>query len=963
MGCKHKRCNKCDKHHHCRCKRRSKGCPIDTLNKGRYLTKEEIQEILNNNLQQQTIEKSVMVNKNDTIKDKAIERLQKLINKGKHGLNFIPRELTQTTSKEVNSYSVEDEEVFDKFVGFWLLDSLNAYQNCTLLEFFRDNGQHKVRYYTGTQNNIREITAADVPFGSKGWTILNPASPLATDTDDTNNVEVIGVNSLRIFNVATSVATALGPDELRSTIRIQDNDENVAWAIFWVLFSGIGDGSEYGLNEPLQKYIRLEEEPSIERRDVPQPQNNNPVNLFNFVYDQMVLGGQCQKAVVQQDVNYIGFDAMTDLRDTIRDIGVIRTAKSSISFRGNGYIGVWTTEPSQFAPTTTIYTEEPHKFTGASKVTVTGFTGVYSMINGEHNVVNITLNSAVEPYQENGWINPTSLEYSVYLLLDTSSIDEKYDPTVHGRGTLTAQHGPVTVNTEYRDLVAAMTDFIFNSFGSCTHGRISPWLNPEGIPYETFDELNAGIAAGAELNYFRSRTFGANGSSALYHNPFANSFVQLPFPIFNINDSFGLGRVGYNEINPLFDIDVDLNNYIDKCRKYSLYWTVTGPILEDQPITDRLLNFGYPSNGSRFVYTTSKYLETPPDLVDEFGVGVHPWLLPWSVPGFDLIGTYFDLQFGIIDKCLTKHKTVAYIRIKAEFPVDALQGNLSVAYSLTFGRNDLGSTYGTPFMEAMAAILKRLNKHKPDKYILDIRGNIGGIAMGDKSYGQFFGGNRMAILEGNFFPGDGTQDPTAFLNSGIQTGFNGVQSNAEAYNLINTDLMAEKFPKSIVRGSSCKPIDVVILTDTNAGSGGDLFPHMFTGGNPNDTVHDLGYNVTSRVIGDIDGRLKGGFLPDNTLPVNSDNPLVYDINGPLTPVSIVMENGVFYKINNEFINNPRPRVQPDILLPTWYDTTQWQDIGVAPVKLPYPLGKLKHLPKFDNNKTWRDVKLEYAIKK
>ena len=50
--------------------------------------------------------------------------------------------------------------------------------------------------------------------------------------------------------------------------------------------------------------------------------------------------------------------------------------------------------------------------------------------------------------------------------------------------------------------------------------------------------------------------------------------------------------------------------------------------------------------------------------------------------------------------------------------------------------------------------------------------------------------------------------------------------------------------------------DVIILTDRDAASAGDVFPWHFLGGNG--TSRDLGGSTTMKLFGDIDGRLYGG---------------------------------------------------------------------------------------------------------
>ena len=157
-------------------------------------------------------------------------------------------------------------------------------------------------------------------------------------------------------------------------------------------------------------------------------------------------------------------------------------------------------------------------------------------------------------------------------------------------------------------------------------------------------------------------------------------------------------------------------------------------------------------------------------------------------------------------------------------------------------------------------------------------------------------------------------------------------------------------------------MEVIVLTSSISASDGDVFPHGFLGTDPEGTVQDLGNNVTARIMGDIDGRIYSALTGNDAPPITPLKPKYVDSTGaPRTPFYMVIDAGMLFLDRNGFIVNPTPATRPNPLLAGWYDQTEWQDIGLTPNLVSYPLGNLKPLPKFNKRQTWRDVWLENAI--
>ncbi len=829
---------------------------------------------------------------------------------------------------------------FKNFKGYWLLDSITYLSGLTLVEFFTDNcGRPFMRYFGGTQLDLRQRNANDEAFENF------PAEANVIP------VEVLGPRSLRLF-----ASAPFGEDDLRCTFRIQDNDNDLAYTVYY------HDSAEESVDNVL-RYIRLPERPDIQLNRLPSLTDwTNPVEIFNYLVDYYALLGEPQKAVELNQVNYIGWPEYQALRETMLSTGVTREATVSTTYRGGKYLGVWRTQFPEEFPVTTIHTQEQHRFNPCSTITISGFKGAYAVLNGVQKAAASPLSTLTisTPFP---WQQCTSREAHINILFDSSFIEEEYDPSIHGVATLEAHHGPITPDIGYREFMASLIDFVITSFGPGTHTRLALWLNLDLVTVpESFTQLQEGLARD-ELIFFlmRFRTYTAN-SFGLYWNPVVTRFNTLTFPSFNINDPFG---VGLAEFNPYFDYDIPRQNYLEEGSVKNIFFTVTGPVLEDQLVTQLLEANGYTSNGSQVVFKANDFQTFPEPLVDEFGE--HPYMLYAGADNSQESIEFASQQYfgGIVDRSLTGEKTVAYIRLYNETGFDDPFLQLTY-YPLVFGRDDIPDKFTNNFVAAYASLLEELNQYNPDRYILDIRSNEGGFDI-NNAMASLFGGDRLVGGLWQGFPGNGERDPLLINGSGIQTVFDSIPPADQP---LPNDIVASVFPNSAVRSSE-KEIELIILTSTHSVSAGDILPHRYLGPDATSTVHDLGNGVTARIVGDIDGRLWAGaklFDPPPIDPLSQN--LVDSTGAPLTAVYMGSEGGLGKTDRNGFYVNETLATVPNVLLDGWYDQTEWQDIGLTPNVQPYQLASNAHgevTPVFDegdpaSRKTWRDVWLENAIK-
>ena len=258
-------------------------------------------------------------------------------------------------------------------------------------------------------------------------------------------------------------------------------------------------------------------------------------------------------------------------------------------------------------------------------------------------------------------------------------------------------------------------------------------------------------------------------------------------------------------------------------------------------------------------------------------------------------------------------------------------------------------------MAAWASLLEELNKHNPERYILDIRANNGGFII-NSALASLFGGERPSDNAAEAYPGNGQRDPLLLAGSGIQTVY---ESVPQTEYIMPNEIVAKVFPRAAVRN---RDVEVIVLTSTRAVSSGDIFPHLYLGPDSEGTVQDLEKGVKARIMGDIDGRLWSDFKGSDALPIDPLSQNLVDSTGsPLTATYMSTEGGELLVDRHGFIVNSTLSTRPNPLLFGWYDQTEWQDLGVTPVIQAYPLGDIKPQPMFDDRSTWRDVWLENAI--
>lgn len=884
--------------------------------------------------------------------------------------------------------SVESEELYTptvptpantllfqkKYEGYWILDTIDDWQNATLVYFYLDeiDKLFKARWYHGMQHLIRELTIRDKAPEVSTHEVLN--IPTVIDdpendpaTFDTHAVEILpaanGVtDALRMFNILP----VLSQDQLFSTFSIQPSDPNTAWAYLWSDWDGTCDNPTVGYVETLQKFVKVSEGycvPNIQTVSGPYTKNYRSARtLYEYARDYYLYMGQPQKVLPAAWPAGSISNYMT-IANNIENLGASYSFLTTDRYRGDGFIGVWKTQYPKKYPITTLHTDIAHHFGPASIVKITGFRGAYSIINGNKQAAAFPpfplCDQPGEPWVKNG-----SKEYPFHILLDTSTITVAYDPKDHGVGTITETRLGLTDTSGYRETIAAIIDLLITAFSGQTHTRIRAWRNNKTLAiYETWDNLDLGINGGpkcadvpaeptAVLTTIRTRN-GTSNSYRNYWNPHVTVGSSIAFAPFEMNDPYKLGLAWLSNYE---NFDIVVENYLNHKLTWNMFYTVTGPIDKvNNPIQNELKKIGYTSNGSIINFTTNAFGKYPPDLVDSFGV--HPYMMYGGHGDCETIEqAKYRFPFGIIKSKFTNRQKIGYIRIGSELGMDN-PFNTITSRPLAFKDTipTLNTRADMPWVGSFAAAITKLNEHGVTKIIIDSRNNAGGFAQGAGAIASLFGGTRPSALP-SLIAEANSETSIEVNTTNIKTWGNAISGDKRT---IDADAVAAIFPQGVFRGANKK---LIFLNSTCAGSGGDEIPHMFIGSNIGaggvspPLGWDIGAGVTVIHVGNLDGVLKSGVKLYDLPPLNS-------ASDKYVGVLFTSEAGLIFSDRYGTMAVSQPWMAPQKLLAGWFDDVEWPDIGKTLPKAgsPFPLGNLKANPVYEIQSTHRDSWLETSI--
>jgi hypothetical protein len=548
---------------------------------------------------------------------------------------------------------------------------------------------------------------------------------------------------------------------------------------------------------------------------------------------------------------------------------------------------------------TTLFLEGYHPISRADRVTIHGLKGEWSVLNGDWDIDPVVFANSVD-YPEKRVASCSTRRY-ITLPFDSRALPN-YNPKCHGQAHVKAIHKPVT-ESNYRDFAVAL-DFLGGhegGFSTHTRGYFIALLDspnaPPRVP-ESYQEIQQ------LLNTNPSFVVSIRWRSRTY--PIDNAaFYHGAFRGYSTS-TLGVPSFDWNNPyaltprDPYLDYSIALRNYLQEKTIRQVYYRLTA----------------FPGGPFEFIVG-------PPDLPSFQGY------LPLKP----------RLIFGLIKPSLTGGKRIGYVFYQSVIFLDEFNAILLPSFNPPDNPTlSLARLFAT-FMHYLVTDLAI------EDLVVDIRGNIGGFITLSYYIAATVGDTRPYNSVAIPFAGD----PEKKILSQTQVPY------------VDPEELERVLPGSVFRGTCQRTAKVILITDINSASGGDLIPLGFIGAKGDGY---LGANTQAYILGNIDGRLDGSVFTPLFPPINQVTPaLTLELGGALIPVPPYSyeqdtSGSLYDPVTKTYSGYFNPATRPDLLIPHDFSLV-YRDIGLLKPTIPY-LDSIE--PVYQNRETWKDIYLENALR-
>jgi hypothetical protein len=821
--------------------------------------------------------------------------------------------------------TVKDNPDYQLVKGRWVLQTKKRYDQEAVFEFLDlyedpDYGTAwRIKVLGGIRSQIAELTQEQLllyPFQES----IIPGYPVDGD--------------LKRIWIAFPPDGFLLTANNGTTFKIQDyNPEEAIYCVFND-FIGVTQSNIPRILRFKKQHELQPVQPYNEANLYGQEDFTDPLFIFNYAFSIISQENNPELAKDANTVGYQGFLPFIAWKNKLIDEGVVRKSEvlNVLKSQSNPV-------SARFGFTTTITTKCPHNLSRSSDVTLDGFAGEYSILNGTFPVTLIDyLNSSYPaPYQ-----SPSSYIFTFNIPVDTSKLST-FDAAKHinGVATVVARHGPVkniagNPNDDYRQLLACIYE-LQAFIGISTHQLFQPIvtdLNSAVVP-KSFREIS---------NLVKSRTFnniygsGVSAYSAVFNTRRIGDCGQ-----WNVNGSLfnGTGLIQpvltnnpYNIFpsrNSLWDYNIVQNTYLEPgTLRYTFGRIVGTPIGAPGSNISWFMNLNNWKNqggtGSTFEFKAVDPLNLPPASENwQFIGGSTPSnvnTIPSPTSQF-----YF---YGLIRKEFTNGEKVGYLRIANFIDVrnwssfsDANDGPLAAPTN--------------QYLKMWSAAIQYFNSQGVTRIIFDNRNNSGGLVNNVNGFAQLFGVNRGYLVDSLVDRNNGNKTPEV-LSGKLQTANHpdGIQDVLDNCNILQPDEVAAALgEEAVFRGNDSVKKVITVLTSKSAGSGGDLdVTGIFVSPNPQDSTN-LGSNTYAKIIGTIDGRVFSSSGQQQCFPTDSSYNLITSDGIPVSPIRLTCEqpNLLTYvdQRTQKYFNNQVSQWAPHVLLDDSYNIV-YRNLGYQPLR-------------------------------
>jgi len=704
-----------------------------------------------------------------------------------------------------------------------------------------------------------------------------------------------------------------------------------------------------------------------------EPLVQDPVNLWNYfsdIYTNEFVGGTNSYTRDASCLEY--YDSRKVWKSYLNESGVTYTTPIINVIRS--YSG-----SSGSTNMTNIVTSEISYVNPGASITIYGFSGSWSVLNGYYpNSVSVyeTHNNKIHSSTHMDWLytggnytgSMTKLLNSFLLNIDTHTLTADSN----GYGVFTGSpyvsvNYTIDSNTSYNTFIAALSSALNKTLSTQSHNVIQPRVS----------SLTTGLLP---TNWSMSGTFSPLGDTILVQR-FTNKSPQLFYTFLPAwsndsrlfrNDPYGVENLVINKfytggVNSAF-LSANFGNFIPLnylTGARNAYWGFDGAA---------------PSSAAQ-IYWSNYYGKENVNLIGVIGgqsfvctaspIGINPDSDKWTIIGGSPDGSdesdfYKYFVFGFIKPEYCSGAKVGYICL----PTCIFNDQNALCYSNLFAPTNLNTPSSKPNREAQvrmwSTVMKYLVNENPKSIIFDYRNNQGGITT--NTYLEFVGGDRNFMYQTYNRIDSGNSVPINFFDVGYDR-FNNMYNDEfnSTYSFYVTQ-NETNYPGSTFKGTALNPKKVIALTSLNARSAGDFLTNMFLGENLD---KDLGTFTTAKILGSIDGRLNGGLgqfiFPEPYASSRfSTTPLIAFGELQNTGNFLYVSNSVSSTSQNEYnAIDSAPTLEGTAggnPLPDSLDATVYYDFGLV---TPHPdpvLGPTQPAINTNNPSTWRDRWLEQAIR-
>lgn len=666
---------------------------------------------------------------------------------------------------------------------------------------------------------------------------------------------------------------------------------------------------------------------------------DDPVQMLHNYFDLLLFS---YYSTLIADDKWIGFLPAKALLEEIISTGKAHTAP---------IIETRVTMPFNYEYLTEFRTEEYHHIAPPARVHVTGFTGLCTGLNSppEGHMVAVAGTANVplpSPLFEDYGPNPAlrTVHHKVTVFLDSTGTpvlpNSQIADCPGSTPQISVSYGPITSETEYLETIGAISYWFYEAMRVGLHVRpffrynVFTMVYPSGVSYpsETWPEVQFFLGAPPDYELFtrihkEMSSRDSQSASGFYTTPPAIALVSALFDDRTLDRRSFQGRVDLtgrfgirpdldalaiietdNQARGTYAYPIQLKNYLE--QPAYLAWTTTGTTRTDE--VNLFLQIATPSGaGDEFEAIVVPFGDLPPPEYSYLH-GSAPLNYPGS-DGYDsttfmhqnLLEQY-NMFFGRIKTSLTSGVgNVGYIYMADVRQVDQFFAMVEASVCPSASCNT--SSYRNNVEALVSVYAKMMQYLRVDlactHIILDIRHNNGGTFQVPAKMAEFFGGD--------------TRQTYGVAHASRTDNGNGEQFDLESFVYANNafkaavdlERVSPELSELLYPGSVWQNGEFILMTDTRAGSGGDIFPNFLLG-----TAMDgnLGGGVQTHMLGSVDGRLtgySGGF----DLPLSRDSPRLRDYNGaPITSFHTNSDQGLSRRrTDGTYVANRVPGLEID----------------------------------------------------